>query len=280
MRRKITVVGAGEVGVTTAQRLAERGDRDVVVVDLEERADPDRLHLADAAAVVGSAATVTLTGGFDEAAGSQIVVLSEGDEDTVRAAARQVARRCPDAVVVVATEPVEALCHVVLETTLFPRARVLGTGRVVASARLCSLLARELGVALADVSALVLGSRDHMVPVLSCASVSGLRVAENVGAERLAEIAAAAVAGTPRGESYAHAAAVAEIVDAMLADAGRVLAVAALCRGEFDLDAVFVAVPATLEARGVREILPLVLSDEERAGLNEAAAGINPPKSS
>jgi malate dehydrogenase len=110
--------------------------------------------------------------------------------------------------------------------------------------------------------------------------VSGLRVVDNVGAKRLAEIATAAVAGTPRGESYAHAAAVSEIVDGMLADSGRVLAVAALCRGEFELDGVFVAVPATLGARGVREILPLVLSDDERAGLQEAASGINPPKNS
>jgi malate dehydrogenase len=298
-RKKITVVGAGNVGATTAQRLAERDYADVVLVDIVEGMPQGKaLDLNQSGPVVGYEPNLVGTNGYEETAGSDIVVITSGfprqpgmsrddllakNKEIVGGVAEQVKDRSPDAVVIVVTNPLDAMCHVAYEATQFPRQRVIGMAGILDSARFRTFLAWELGVSVRDVTGFVLGGHgDTMVPVVSYTNVAGVPVRQKIPDDRLEEIVqrtrdggAEVVKLLQKGSAfYAPAAATAEMVDAIVHDQKRVLPCAALCQGEFGIDGLFVGVPVRLGAEGIEEIVEIDLDDAERAELESSAGAV------
>jgi malate dehydrogenase len=299
MRNKITVVGAGNVGATTAQRLAERDYADVVLVDIVEGMPQGKcLDLNQAGPVVGYEATLTGTNGYEETSGSDIVVITSGfprqpgmsrddllakNKEIVGGVAGQVAERSPDAIVIVVTNPLDAMCHVALDVTQFPRQRVIGMAGVLDSARFRTFLAWELGVSVRDVTGFVLGGHgDTMVPVVSYSNVAGVPIRQKIADGRIEEIVqrtrdggAEVVKLLQKGSAfYAPAAAVAEMCDSIIHDQKRVLPCAALCQGEFGVEGLFVGVPVRLGKEGVEEIIEIDLEDDEKQQLQKSAAAV------
>jgi malate dehydrogenase len=299
MRNKITVVGAGNVGATVAQRLAERDYADVVVVDIVEGMPQGKvLDLNEAGPVVGYEANLTGTNGYEETAGSDIVVITSGfprqpgmsrddllakNKEIVGGVAQQVAERSPDAIVIVVTNPLDAMCHVALDVTQFPRQRVIGMAGVLDSARFRTFLAWELGVSVRDVTGFVLGGHgDTMVPVVSYSNVAGIPIRQKLPDGRIEEIVqrtrdggAEVVKLLQKGSAfYAPAAAVAEMVDSIVYDQKRVLPCAALCQGEFGIDGLFVGVPVRLGKEGIEEIVEIELEADEQEQLKKSAAAV------
>ena len=285
MRRKITVVGAGNVGATCAQRIAERDYARVVLIDAEgDRAARAGVDVNVAAAIRGYAPSVIGTDNLEELSGSQIVVIAidaGGNEPAVAAGiAEEVRDRAPDAVVIVASNPLEAVCHSVYDVLQFPRERVMGMAGALHSAALRTLLARDLGVSPRDVDAVVLGGHaDTMVPLLSCATVAGIAVRKRIPAEAIdAAVARLRDAAGPRESAlapvYAPAAALVEMVDAIALDQRRVLPCAALCKGEYGFEEIFVGLPCKLGQGGIHEIVEMDLDDDERRRLADSARAV------
>src|SRR5437868_12223299 len=299
MRRKITVVGGGNVGATAAQRLAERDYADVVLVDIVEGLPQGKaLDLNQSGPVIGYEANMVGTNGYEETSGSDIVVITSGfprqpgmsrddllakNKEIVGGVAKQVAERSPDAIVIVVTNPLDAMCHVALDVTQFPRQRVIGMAGVLDSARFRTFLAWELGVSVRDVTGFVLGGHgDTMVPVVSYSNVAGVPIRQKISDGRIVEIVqrtrdggAEDVKLLQKGSAfYAPAAAVAEMVDSIIHDQKRVLPCAALCQGEFGSDDLSVGVPVKLGADGIEEIVEIELSDDERAELAKSASAV------
>jgi malate dehydrogenase len=299
MRTKITVVGAGNVGATTAQRLAERDYADIVLVDIVEGMPQGKcLDLNQAGPVVGYEANLTGTNGYEETSGSDIVVITSGfprqpgmsrddllakNKEIVGGVAQQVAERSPDAIVIVVTNPLDAMCHVALDVTQFPRQRVIGMAGVLDSARFRTFLAWELGVSVRDVTGFVLGGHgDTMVPVVSYSNVAGVPIRQKISDGRIEEIVqrtrdggAEVVKLLQKGSAfYAPAAAVAEMCDSIVFDQKRVLPCAALCQGEFGIDGLFVGVPVRLGKEGVEEIVEIELEDDEKQQLEKSAGAV------
>ncbi|HEY1595677.1 MAG TPA: malate dehydrogenase, partial [Thermoleophilaceae bacterium] len=253
------------MGATTAQRLAERDYADVVLVDIVEGMPQGKvLDLNQAGPVVGYEANLVGTNGYEETAGSDIVVITSGfprqpgmsrddllakNKEIVGGVAQQVADRSPDAIVIVVTNPLDAMCHVASDVTQFPRQRVIGMAGVLDSARFRTFLAWELGVSVRDVTGFVLGGHgDTMVPVVSYSNVAGVPIRQKISDSRIEEIVqrtrdggAEVVKLLQKGSAfYAPAAAVAEMCDSIVFDQKRVLPCAALCQGEFGIDGLFV----------------------------------------
>lgn len=279
MRRKITVVGAENVGATCAQRLAERDYADVVLVDTDnDHAARLALDLNIAAAMRGYAPTVVASDGFADLSGSAIVVLTT-PADRVQAAAVEVRDRAPDSTIVIVADPVEVMCHAAYDVTVFARERVVGVASNVHSAAFRLALAQELRVSARDISAVALGGHGNVVPVLSCATVAGMPIRRRIPEERLEQIAQgirdsrdALSGGSSR--SHAASAAVLDVVDAIVRDQRRVLPCAALCKGEYGFEEVFVGLPVKLGAGGIDEIVEMELDDEELSGLGESARAV------
>jgi malate dehydrogenase len=205
------------------------------------------------------------------------------NREIVQDVAKEVADRSPDAIVIVVTNPLDAMCHAAFDTTGFPRPRVIGMAGILDSARFRTFIAWELGVSVRDVTGFVLGGHgDTMVPVVSYTSVAGVPVTQKISNERLEEIVqrtrdggAEVVKLLQKGSAfYAPAAAVAEMVDAIVLDQKRVLPCAALCQGEFGIDGLFVGVPVKLGAEGVEEIVEIELTDTEREELQKSAGAV------
>jgi malate dehydrogenase len=299
MRRKITVVGAGNVGATTAQRLAERDYADVVLVDIVEGMPQGKaLDLNQAGPVVGYEPKIVGTNGYDETSGSDIVVITSGlprkpgmsrddllaaNREIVAGVTREVADRSPDSIIICVTNPLDAMCHVALDTSEFPRQRVMGMAGILDSARFRTFLAWELGVSARDVTGFVLGGHgDTMVPIVSYTNVAGIPVSQKIPADRLEQIVqrtrdggAEVVKLLKSGSAfYAPAAAVAEMIDSIVHDQKRVLPCAALCQGEYGIDSLFVGVPVKLGKDGVDEIIEIELSDGEREELHRSADAV------
>jgi malate dehydrogenase len=282
VRRKITVVGDRN-GATTGLLLAERDYAQVVLFDENPGAARARARdINEAAPALGCEPRVWGTDSWHDTAGSQIVVALAGerDEDAAPPAAegleriaREVKRRSPDAMVIVGAGGIEP--GALMQATLFPRQRVIGAGPTAYSAALRAVLAAELVASARDVSALVLGGDgEDRVPVLSLATVAGARVSEVMSRERLGELAGEVCArGGDAVGPFAAAAAVREIVDAIVHDRGQVLACAVLCQGEYEAQGVFLGVPVRLGAAGVEEIVELALTAAEREDLRRAAEG-------
>ena len=298
-RRKITVVGAGNVGATTAQRLAERDYADVVLVDIVEGLPQGKaLDLNETGPVVGYEPNVVGTNGYDETAGSDICVITSGiarkpgmsrddllttNQKIVGDVTRELVSRSPDTILIVVTNPLDAMCQVALKESGFPRERVIGMAGVLDSARFRTFLAWELGVSVRDVTGFVLGGHgDQMVPVVSYTNVAGIPVADLIPADRLAEIVqrtrdggAEVVKLLKSGSAYyAPSASVCEMVDSIVLDQKRVLPCAAHLTGEFGLDGIFMGVPCRLGASGLEEVIKIQLSDDEQQQLNRSADAV------
>src|SRR5213080_1611996 len=298
-RRKITVVGGGNVGATCAQRIAEQDYADVVLVDIVEGMPQGKaLDLNQSGPILGYEPNLTGTNGYEETAGSDIVVITSGfprqpgmsrddllakNKEIVGGVAAEVKDRSPDAIVIVVTNPLDAMCHVAYDATQFPRERVIGMAGILDSARFRTFLAWELGVSARDVTGFVLGGHgDTMVPVVSYTNVAGVPVRQKISDGRLEEIVQRTRDGggevvkvLQKGSAfYAPAAAVAEMVESIIQDQKRVLPCAALCQGEFGIDGLFVGVPIRLGAEGIEEIVEIDLDEEERGQLSKSADAV------
>jgi malate dehydrogenase len=271
----------------------------VVLVDIVEGLPQGKaLDLNQSGPVVGYEAHVTGTNGYDETAGSDIVVITSGsprkpgmsrddlleiNKSIVADVSQQVKDRSPDAIVIVVTNPLDAMCHVALDVTQFPRQRVIGMAGVLDSARFRTFLAWELGVSVRDVTGFVLGGHgDTMVPVVSYTNVAGVPVTQKIASDRLEAIVQRTRDGgaevgklLQKGSAfYAPSAGVAEMVDSIVLDQKRVLPCAALCQGEYGVDDLFVGVPVKLGAAGIEEIIEIDLSDEEKGELAKSAGAV------
>jgi malate dehydrogenase len=298
-RRKVSVIGAGNVGATTAQRIAEAGLADVVLVDIVEGLPQGKgLDLAEAAPVLGHDQGIVGSNGYEETAGSDIVVVTSGlarqpgmsrddllmkNAGIVRAVVKEAASRSPEAVLIVVTNPLDAMCHVAMEASGFPRERVLGMAGVLDSARFRTFIAWELGVSVADTNAFVLGGHgDTMVPLPRYSTVAGIPITELMAPERIEALVqrtrdggAEVVALLKSGSAYyAPAAAVAEMVDAILNDRKRVLPCAAYLIGEYGVDGLFVGVPCVLGEGGLKRVIEIRLSEEEQAAFARSAEAV------
>jgi malate dehydrogenase len=298
-RRKVSVIGAGNVGATTAQRIAEGGLADVVLVDIVEGLPQGKgLDLAEAAPVLGHDQRIVGSNGYEETAGSDIVVVTSGlarqpgmsrddllmkNAGIVRAVVKEATGRSPEAVLIVVTNPLDAMCHVAMEASGFPRERVIGMAGVLDSARFRTFIAWELGVSVADTHAFVLGGHgDTMVPLPRYSTVAGIPITELMAPERIEALVqrtrdggAEVVALLKSGSAYyAPAAAVAEMVDAILNDRKRVLPCAAYLIGEYGVDGLFVGVPCVLGEGGLQRVIEIRLSDEEQTAFDRSAAAV------
>ena len=298
-RHKVTVIGAGNVGATTAQRIAEAGLADVVLVDIVEGLPQGKgLDLAQAAPVVGHDAQILGTNDYADTAGSDIVVVTSGlarqpgmsrddllakNAGIVRAVVEQAAKQSPNAILIIVTNPLDAMCHVALKASGFPRERVLGMAGVLDSARFRTFIARELGVSVEDTHAFVLGGHgDTMVPLSRYSTVAGVPITEllppdRVKAleERTANGGAEVVALLKTGSAfYAPAASAFEMVESILLDRKRVLPCAVLLQGEFKTQGLFVGVPVVLGAGGLERIFEIELTADEQAAFDRSAEAV------
>ena len=298
-RNKVTVIGAGNVGATAAQRIAEAGLADVVLVDIVEGLPQGKgLDLAEAAPVVGHDARVIGTNDYADTAGSDIIVVTSGiarkpgmsrDElmttnaGIVRGVVTAAAAQSPNAILIVVTNPLDAMCHVAMEASGFPRERVIGMAGVLDSARFRTFIAMELGVSVEDTHAFVLGGHgDTMVPLPRYSTVAGIPITELLPADRVQALVdrtangGAEIVGLLKTGSafYAPAAATFEMVEAILRDRKRVLPCATLLGGEYGVDGLFVGVPVVLGAAGMERVIEIRLSDDEQAAFQRSAAAV------
>ena len=298
-RSKVTVIGAGNVGATTAQRIAEAGLADVVLVDIVEGLPQGKgLDLAEAAPVVDHDARITGTNDYADTAGSDIIVVTSGlarqpgmsrddlltkNAGIVRSVVEQAAKHSPDAVLIVVTNPLDAMCHVAFEASGFPRERVLGMAGVLDSARFRTFIAEELGVSVADTHAFVLGGHgDTMVPLSRYSTVAGVPITELLPADRVKALedrtangGAEVVALLKTGSAfYAPAAGAFEMVEAILLDRKRVLPCAVLLKGEFKTHDLFVGVPVVLGAGGMERVFEIELTADEQAAFDRSAGAV------
>jgi malate dehydrogenase len=298
-RNKVTVVGAGNVGGTTAQRLAERNYADVVLVDIVEGLPQGKaLDILESGPVEGFESKVIGSNGYEETAGSDVVVITSGmprkpgmsrddllknNQEIVGSVTEEVVKHSPEAILVVVANPLDAMCHVALETSGFPKERVIGMAGILDTARYRTFIAEELNVSVKDVFALVLGGHgDTMVPLPSMATVGGVSITELLPKERVEAIVqrtrdggAEIVKLLQSGSAfYAPSAASVEMVDSILLDQKRILPCAAYLEGEYGIDGLFVGVPVKLGSGGIEEIIELKLTDEEMADLNKSADSV------
>jgi malate dehydrogenase len=299
MRRKITVVGAGNVGATLGQRLAERNYADVVLVDIVEGMPQGKaLDLLEAGPVVGYDSRVTGTNGYEETAGSEICVITSGiprkpgmsRDDLVKTNMKIVAgvteelvKRSPNAILIVVSNPLDAMAQLAHHVSRFPRERVIGMAGVLDTARFRTFIAQELKVSVHDVHAYVLGGHgDTMVPLARMSSVAGIPLSALLPPNRIEAIVqrtrdgGAEIVNLLKSGSafYAPSAAVAQMVDAIMYDRKQILPCAAYLEGEYGINRLFVGVPVKLGSRGVEEIIQLTLTDDELRALRKSADAV------
>jgi len=298
LRRKVTVVGAGNVGATAAQEIARRDYANVVLVDIKEGLPHGKaLDIDQAGPVLGYEPTVSGSNSYDETAGSDVVVITAGlprrpgmsrddlvatNEQIVGSVTREAIERSPDAILIVVSNPLDAMCHVAKNVSGLPRERVFGMAGILDTARFSTFIAWATGASAKDVTAVVLGGHgDQMVPVVSATTVGGVPLTKLVSAETIDEM----VERTRKGGGeivelletsawYAPGAAVAQMVDAVMLDQKRLLPCTALLEGEYGIDDLYMGVPVKLGADGVEEIVELDLTDAERAALSESAEAV------
>ncbi len=300
MRKKITVIGAGNVGATTAQRLAERGYADIVLVDIIKGMPQGKaLDMFEASPVVGVDAQITGTNSYAATRNSDVVVITSGiarrpgmsrddllaiNMSIVAEVTEKVVARSPKAVIIVVSNPLDAMCHVALKASKFPSKRVLGMAGILDTARYRSFVADALDVSVADVNAYVLGGHgDTMVPLASYTTVAGIPVTELLPRKELDQIiqrtrdGGAEIVGLLKTGSafYAPSAAVAEMVDAIVLDKKRILPCAALLTGQYGIKNLYVGVPVKLGAGGIAQIMEIRLTPDEKRALRKSARSVD-----
>jgi malate dehydrogenase len=298
MRRKITVVGAGNVGATAAQEIARRDYADVVLVDIIEGLPQGKaLDLNEAGPVLDYEAKIVGTNGYEETAGSDVVVVTSGrprspgmsrddlvttNQAIVGSVTTSAVAAAPGAIVVVVTNPLDAMCHVAKDVSGFPKARVVGMAGILDTARFRTFIAWETGASVQDIQTVVLGGHgDQMVPIVSATTVGGVPLTKLVSKERIGDL----VERTRKGGGevvnllgtsawYAPGAAVAQMVDGIVLDQKRLLPCTAYLEGEYGIDSLYMGVPVVLGAAGVERVVELELSGAEREELERSAEAV------
>ena len=299
MKSKVTVVGAGNVGATAAQRLAEKELADVVLIDVIEGVPQGKsLDLAQAAPVEKHDSRLAGSNTYEASAGSDIVIITAGiprkpgmsrddllatNRGIMRDVTRQVAKYSPETILIVVSNPLDAMCHVAMEESGFPKNRVIGMAGVLESARFRAFIAEELKVSVENVHALVLGGHgDTMVPLPRFSTVAGVPITEMMTPERIDALitrtrsGGAEIVGLLKTGSayYAPASGAVEMAESILKDKNKILPCAVYLEGEYGISGLFVGVPVKLGKNGVEQILELKLSSEEAKALSKSAASV------
>jgi malate dehydrogenase len=297
-RRKVTVVGAGNVGATCAQALAQRDYADVVLVDIKEGLPQGKaLDIAQMGAVLGYEPAIDGANDYEKTAGSDVVVITAGlprqpgmsrddlvttNEKIVKSVTEEAIRHSPDAILIVVSNPLDAMCHVAKNVSGRPKERVFGMAGILDTARFSTFIAWKTGSSVKDVQAMVLGGHgDQMVPVVSATTVGGIPLrallADDViegMVERTAKGGGELVDLLGTSAWYAPGAAAAQMVDAVMLDEKRVLPCTAYLEGEYGTDGLYMGVPVKLGAAGIEEIVELDLTDEERQAFEASSAAV------
>jgi len=299
MNRKLTVVGGGNVGATLAQRIADRELADVALIDIVEGMPQGKgLDMMQAGPVEGSDARVIGTNDYKDTAGSDVVVITAGiarkpgmsrddllntNYKIVKECTENVVKHSPNCVLIVVSNPLDAMCQVAYRASGFPKHRVFGMAGVLDSARMRTFIAMELGVSVENVSAFVLGGHgDTMVPLPRYSTVSGIPITELLPADRVDAIVKRTASGGAEIVSllktgsayYAPSSSAAEMVDAVLKDKHKILPCCCYLEGEFGIEDLYVGVPAQLGAKGVEKIWEIELTDPERSALQKSAEAV------
>jgi malate dehydrogenase len=292
MRKKVTVVGAGNVGANVALRIADKELADVVLVDIVEGVPQGKaLDILQSGPVQGYDVTVTGANGYDDTANSDIVVITAGfprkpgmsrddlliaNYEIVKAATEQAVKYSPNSILILVTNPLDAMCWAAWKVSGFSKNRVIGMAGVLDTARYRTFIAQELGVSVENITAMVLGGHgDTMVPLVRLTSVSGIPLSELLAKEAIDRLVdrtrnggAEIVKYLKTGSAYyAPSAATVEMVESILKDKKKVLPCAALLEGEYGVNGLFVGVPAKLGARGIEHVYQIGLQPEESAML-------------
>jgi malate dehydrogenase len=299
MRKKITVVGAGNVGATCAQRLAERDYADIVLVDIIEGMPQGKaLDILQSGPVVGYDSYVVGTNGYDDTAGSDVAIITSGvprkpgmsrddlvltNMKIVKSVTEELVKRSPDCIIIVVANPLDAMAQLAYKVSGFPRNRVIGMSGILDTARFRTFVAQELNVSVTDVAAYVLGGHgDTMIPLIRMATVGGVPLTEVMPQEKISKIVERTVKGggeivalLKTGSAfYAPSAGAAQMVDAIVLDKKQILPCAAYLDGEYGVKGVFVGVPTKLGQGGVEEIIEIKLTADEQAALNKSADAV------
>ncbi len=298
MRRKVTVVGAGNVGATCAQVLAAHDYADVVLVDIKEGLPQGKaLDINQMGAVLGYEPRVTGSNSYEETAGSDVVVITAGlprspgmsrddlvakNEKIVKDVTEKTIARSPEAILIVVSNPLDAMCHVAKNVSGWPKERVFGMAGILDTARFSTFIAWETQASVKDVTAMVLGGHgDQMVPVVSATTVGGIPLAKLVGeadidamVQRTAKGGGELVELLGTSAWYAPGAAAAQMVDSIMLDEKRVLPCTAYLEGEYGIDGLYMGVPVRLGSGGIEAINELDLSADEQAMLTESAGAV------
>lgn len=299
MRPKITVVGAGQVGATTAMRILEKSLGDVVLIDIVEGTPQGKaLDLSQAGPVSGYDCRITGTNDYTDTAGSDIIVITAGlprkpgmsrddllitNAEIVEDVTKKTAHLSPQAILILVTNPLDAMAYVAKKTSGFPKNRVIGMAGILDTARFSSFIAAELSVSVQNINAFVLGGHgDTMVPVPGYTTVAGIPITELMSQDTIARLVertkngGAEIVGHLKTGSayYAPSAAVVQMVEAIVADRKKILPCAAYLEGEYGIDGLYVGVPVKLGANGIEEIIQITLTDEEKNQLANSADSV------
>ena len=296
MRKKVTVVGTGNVGATVAQRIHGLGYADVVLVDvIEDLPQGKALDMLESGPVLGSDARISGSNGYEDTADSEMVIITAGvarkpgmsrddllltNMKIIGSVTQEIVKYSPQCILVVVTNPLDAMVQHAFEVSGFPRHRVFGMAGILDTSRFRTFIAEELDVSVEDVQALVLGSHgDDMVPLVRYTTVGGIPITELLPQETIdrlvertrkggGEIVQLLKAGSAY---YAPSAAITQMAEAVLLDKKRILPCCAYLEGEYGINSLFVGVPVKLGANGLEEIIEIKLTEDERAALNRSA---------
>ena len=299
MRSKVTVVGAGNVGATTAQRIHEFGYADVVLVDVvEDLPQGKALDMLESGPIISSDASITGSNGYEASADSDVVVITAGiarrpgmsrddllltNMKITTAVTQEVVKYSPNCIIIAVTNPLDAMVQNVYESSGFPRNRVFGMAGVLDTARFRTFIAQELDVSVEDVQAYVLGGHgDDMVPLVRYTTVGGIPISELMDEDQVQKLVVRArqgggeiVALLKQGSAYyAPSAAITQMVEAVLLDKKRILPACAYLEGEYGINGLCVGVPVKLGANGLEKIIEIKLSADEQAALEGSAASV------
>jgi malate dehydrogenase len=299
MRKKITVVGAGNVGATCTQRIAEKGYADVVLVDIIEGLPQGKaLDILQSGPIIASDSRLTGTNSYAETADSDIAVITSGvprkpgmsrddliltNMEIIKGVTENVVRYSPNCIIIMVTNPLDAMAQLTLHVSKFPRNRVFGQSGILDTTRFRTFLATELDVSVEDVSACVLGGHgDTMVAIPRLSTVGGIPITELLPKDKIDALVERTVKGGGEIVSllktgsayYAPAAATVQMVEAIIFDKKRILPCAAYLEGEYGIEGVYVGVPAKLGANGIEQIIELKLTPEEDAALKRSAEAV------
>ncbi len=299
MDKKVTVIGAGNVGATAAQRLAEKELCDVVLIDIIEGVPQGKaLDLTEAAPVEKHDARLTGSNVYDASAKSDIVIITAGiprkpgmsrddlistNAGIVKAVTQQVAALSPDAILIIVSNPLDAMCHVAHEVSGFPKERVIGMAGVLDSARFRAFISMELNVSVENTHAFVLGGHgDTMVPLPRYSTVAGIPITELLPEDRIDALVdrtrngGAEIVGLLKTGSayYAPASAAVEMAESIIKDKKKILPCAVFLQGEYGLNDLFIGVPVKLGAGGVEEIVEITLTADDKTALQNSAAAV------